>query len=63
LNAANEVAVNAFLNEEIDFLSIPAVIDRVLEKHEPAAADLESVMEADAWARSRAAEFTEEMRS
>jgi 1-deoxy-D-xylulose-5-phosphate reductoisomerase len=63
LNAANEIAVNAFLNEEIDFLSIPVVIERVLESHEPAAADLESVLEADAWARSRAAEFTEELRS
>lgn len=63
LNAANEVAVNAFLNEEIAFLSIPELIERVLEAHEPLAADLESVFEADAWARLSASEFTESMRS
>ena len=33
LNAANEVAVDAFLNKKISFLDIPRLIKHVLEKH------------------------------
>ena len=32
LNAANEVAVHAFLNGRLDFLGIPAVIETALER-------------------------------
>jgi 1-deoxy-D-xylulose-5-phosphate reductoisomerase len=31
LNAANEVAVHAFLGDRLDFMGIPAVIERTLE--------------------------------
>ena len=51
-NAANEVAVEAFLDERIVFGEIPVVIDRVLQRHDKAdARDLQTVIEADRWAR------------
>jgi 1-deoxy-D-xylulose-5-phosphate reductoisomerase len=55
LNAANEVAVDAFLNKGIGFHEIPQVIESVLDSHfaQPAS-DLESVLKADAWAREEA---------
>jgi 1-deoxy-D-xylulose-5-phosphate reductoisomerase len=34
LNAANEVAVAAFLNEKISFLQIEDMIEKALNKHE-----------------------------
>jgi 1-deoxy-D-xylulose-5-phosphate reductoisomerase len=52
LNAANEVAVAAFLEGRLGFLGIPRLIEAVLERHQnrPAQA-LAAVLEADAWAR------------
>lgn len=59
--AADEVAVDRFLKREIGFLDIPVVIERVLEEHAGVAdPDLEAVLEADAWARERAAAVTPE---
>jgi 1-deoxy-D-xylulose-5-phosphate reductoisomerase len=56
MNAANEVAVAAFLEQRIRFLDIPRVIEAVMERHRPSRAtsidDIESV---DAWARAEAA--------
>jgi len=57
LNAANEVAVDAFLNETISFLNIPKVIESVMDQM--AAVDANSlnvVLEADKEARSIAVE-------
>jgi 1-deoxy-D-xylulose-5-phosphate reductoisomerase len=55
LNAANEQAVAAFLSGRLPFLGIPAVVEAVLEKHDPAASmNLASVLEAERWARARA---------
>ncbi|MGH8883631.1 MAG: 1-deoxy-D-xylulose-5-phosphate reductoisomerase [Egibacteraceae bacterium] len=55
LNAANEQAVAAFLKGRLPFLDIPAVVEAVLEKHDPATSmDLASVLEAERWARARA---------
>lgn len=57
LNAANEVAVDAFLDGKISFLAIPQLIEQVLARHEPLAVDrLESVLEADSRARIAARE-------
>jgi 1-deoxy-D-xylulose-5-phosphate reductoisomerase len=57
LNAANEVAVAAFLDGRIPFTSIPDSIQEVLEAHPPEPVnDLSDVLEADAWARDRARE-------
>jgi len=57
LNAANEVAVQAFLDRSMLFTDIPRVIDAVMRAHEPAAASsLETIHEADRWARDEAAQ-------
>jgi 1-deoxy-D-xylulose-5-phosphate reductoisomerase len=53
LNAANEVAVAAFLERRLAFSEIPAVIERVLSRHTRAPVrSLEDVLGADDWARS-----------
>lgn len=44
LNAANEVAVDAFLNEKIPFTGIPAVIEQTLAEFSPLPADSLSVI-------------------
>lgn len=55
-NAANEVAVSRFLRREISFLSIEAIIEKVLASHDATALpSLEAIMETDAWARREAA--------
>ena len=55
LNAANEVAVAAFLEGRLNFGGIPAVIEGVLERHavQPVA-DLAAALAADGWARQTA---------
>jgi 1-deoxy-D-xylulose-5-phosphate reductoisomerase len=63
LNAANEEAVGAFLNHRISFVDIPVVIEKVLGEHESLdAPNLDAVLDADAWARGRAADYIETMR-
>ena len=55
LNAANEIAVAAFLDERIGFLTIPEILEETLSRHDPLPArDLETVLEADRWARIEA---------
>jgi 1-deoxy-D-xylulose-5-phosphate reductoisomerase len=55
LNAANEVAVAAFLGGRLGFLGIPRVIEDVLGRHRNVSADdLSTVLEADRWARELA---------
>jgi len=55
LNAANEVAVAAFLSEQLDFPGIARLIERVLDRHgNGPAADLDAVLAADRWARGLA---------
>ena len=52
LNAANEIAVAAFLGEKLAFTEIPRIIETVLTAHAPTAADdLNVILRADAWAR------------
>jgi 1-deoxy-D-xylulose-5-phosphate reductoisomerase len=58
LNAANEVAVHAFLGERLAFMGIPAVIERTLEKVGAARVHgFDSLYEADARAREVAGEL------
>lgn len=58
LNAANEVAVRAFLERRIRFTEIAVVVERALERVVPRAADaLAPILEADALARSAAGEW------
>jgi len=55
MNAANEIAVEAFLNGEIAFLQIADVIERTMDAHQ--AHDLKSideVLQADSWGRDTA---------
>ena len=55
LNAANEVAVQAFLDERIRWTSIPEILETVLADHDGTEADsLEAVMEIDGKARAAA---------
>ena len=55
LNAANEVAVAAFLGRRLNFASIAAVIESVLQQHEAGPLrSLSDALAADAWARERA---------
>ncbi len=52
LNAANEEAVGAFLQEKICFLDIHKIVRKVLDAHSPVrATKIEAVLMADAWAR------------
>ena len=60
LNGANETAVELFLQGRIGFLQIASLIEKTMEAHAPFVIDsIDKVMEADAWARQRAAEFAE----
>lgn len=55
LNAANEVAVYAFLDKRIGFNDIPAVINRTIKHHESLShPSLDAVLAADRWARDTA---------
>ena len=55
LNAANEVAVRAFLDGKIRLIDIAAVNESVMNEHGTEAADsLETILAADEWARGRA---------
>lgn len=54
-NAANELAVQAFLDRRIAFGRIPRVIEQTLESHQVERADtVDVVLEADGWARRTA---------
>jgi len=56
-NAANEVAVAAFLGGQVPFGRIAETLESVLEAHtSEAVRDLETVRAADRWARARAME-------
>lgn len=55
LNAANEIAVQAFLDEKLRLYEIAAINASVMDEHKSVPADsLEAVLAADAWARARA---------
>jgi len=60
LNAANEMAVEAFLAGRLPFMGIPAVISEMLETVASApTAGLEHVMAIDAETRARAAAYVQ----
>lgn len=55
MNAANEEAVAAFLDEQLAFLAIPSVVEDVVSSHEHAGElTLEAVLNAERWARTEA---------
>lgn len=56
LNAANEIAVQRFLNKEIPYIKIPDIIEKCLERlNEASKATLQSLKETDNKARNLAA--------
>ena len=55
MNAANEIAVAAFLSERIRFSEIPRIIAATMEAHTTTpCSSIAAVLEADRWARSHA---------
>ncbi len=60
LNAANEIAVDAFLKGEIGFLEIPGVLRATLDDHQGAPLrHIDEVLRADRWGRAAARRFIE----
>ena len=54
LNAANEVAVNAFMEGSLKFTEIPLLIQRVMEEHEVKSVHtIEDILRTDHWAREK----------
>ena len=55
LNAANEIAVNAFLNQKLSYIDIAVIIGKTMQVHtvvdDP---DLSEILSADQWAREEA---------
>jgi len=56
LNAANEIAVEAFVNHKINFPQITETVQRIMDAHKVILhPTLEQILEADAWARRHVA--------
>ena len=56
LNAANEIAVEAFVNRRISFQDISALVRRTMDRHQQVPhPTLQRILEADGWARAEAA--------
>jgi 1-deoxy-D-xylulose-5-phosphate reductoisomerase len=62
LNAANEVAVNAFLERKISFTAIARIVEMAMEAHSiHANPQLSDILVADQEARQKAAELVARM--
>src|SRR5437762_4292975 len=62
LNAANEVAVAAFLDRQLHFPQIWQIVERVMDRHTPIAhPDLDAILQADQWARAEATRFVKSL--
>lgn len=58
MNAANEVAVSAFLQKKVSYLGIQNIVEKVCSKHQVLDnLDLGSILDADTWARRQAEEL------
>ncbi|MEI6639305.1 MAG: 1-deoxy-D-xylulose-5-phosphate reductoisomerase [Chlorobium sp.] len=58
LNAANEVAVAAFLDRKIGFIEIAETVEKTMQAHEGyAPVELDDYLQADRWARETAQKF------
>jgi len=60
LNAANEIAVAAFLEKKISFTQLPDIIRKTMESHTSNVNErlaLSDILDADAWARNEAQNF------
>jgi 1-deoxy-D-xylulose-5-phosphate reductoisomerase len=55
MNAANEIAVAAFLGRQVRFPEIWQIVEKVMTRHTPVAQpDLDAILQADQWARNEA---------
>ena len=55
MNAANEIAVAAFLDRKVRFPEIWGIVEQVMNQHTPVAhPDLDAILGADQWARAQA---------
>src|SRR5437868_1078648 len=55
MNAANEIAVSAFLDRTVRFPEIWGIVEQVMNQHTPIAhPDLDAILAADQWAREEA---------
>ncbi len=64
LNAANEIAVQAFLDGIISFLDIPVIIEITMNRHTPVPiTDANVAIHADRWARNHAETMAKERSS
>ena len=62
LNAANEVAVDAFLEGKLGFTSIPRVIERTMNAHSPEdVITIDVIRRVDAWAHGKAQAMAAEL--
>ena len=60
LNAANEVAVEAFVEGAICFIDMPDVVEKTINSHKPVEPlSISDVLEADRWGRHKAKEIVE----
>ena len=63
MNAANEVAVAAFLDRQLRFPRIWQIVEQVMNRHRPVAhPDLDAILQADQWARVQARECVEALK-
>ena len=61
MNAANEVAVMAFLEGKIPLMRIVEIVQTLVDEHDPGpVVSVVTIERADTWARARAAEIIEE---
>jgi 1-deoxy-D-xylulose-5-phosphate reductoisomerase len=62
LNAANEIAVSAFLEGKISFPRIWQTVGQIMNRHSNVAhPDLDAILRADQWARVEAARFVKQL--
>ncbi len=57
-NAANEVAVQAFLDNSVEFVQIPDIVISAVNSYRPVLKPtIEDILEADRWARDKASQY------
>src|SRR6266446_1530450 len=62
MNAANEIAVAAFLDRQVRFPQIWQTVEEVMNRHASVAhPDLDAILRADRWAREEATRFVESL--
>ena len=62
MNAANEVAANAFIDGELTFLNIPKVVQAVMQEHQPISATLDNVLNVDQKVRAITRKLIEQLK-